>query len=263
MKKINLILTKEYWQEVFNFLSILNINKSILIKRLEKYTKNTSINYYQYLILKIFDEELLSKYSINILKYSEYLYFYIDLNEFINLAVKYKDFYNIKDSDRSKNTKDILISWINYINNINSNSKREFYKFLVFIIFTNIWIEVKKVNWLWILKYRPYKDIKINNNEQIIHDVEVIENIIKIIWSYVLKYNIKNVLLIGESILSINSVETLNNYCLSNNIWINKVNQVQEYEFNFEPKIIIIERNNYEKNLKNFFSYNKNIIFLV
>jgi len=138
MKKINIIITKEFGIELLDIFPLFSESKIITQKRIDKYLlDNTSIHYFEYLIIKTYNPTLFDDYKIDIERYNNHIYYKINIENFLKLAIKYKDFYNIKDESKDKNPKVIIDKYIKYSKSSKIINK-DLLKYLEILFFTNL-----------------------------------------------------------------------------------------------------------------------------
>jgi len=260
MKKINVIITSEYWKEVIDIFKLLNQSEKILKNRLEKIFVDWNLNYLQFLILKKFYPSFFNDYNVSYYRFSNSITIKINLEEYIVLANKYKDFYNLK-TDKVKDFNIVLLKYFDFFQN--NKLSEDFYLFFYYLFFSHLWFTINKKDNFWLIKIRPMIHIPIQPEKATMDKIYVKENINKVIWYYLENYWWDEVVIVGKDTINSTMYDVLCNYCTSNSIKVSFINKTSDYSFWFNVKIFLFQENYFYKNFRYFFSYRWNVLLLI
>lgn len=260
MNKLNVIISSEYGNELISTIKILTTDKNKFIRNFNKDNSNW-ISYLQYLIIFNFNDSFLSNYNINFIKYTNFINYKIDLNKFVILSKKYKDFFDVINWINKTQLNELLCKYENFARY--KNIEEDYYYFFLHLIMLSSWTNITKTLNEVIIEIKHKQDIKKDEKSIIINKTLIKENIIKYIGYYLEKIWWREIVLVGDDILSKATYNILYDYCLSNQIKIDKIQDFSKYNFIFNNKIFILPENLYDKKFKTFFSFPWYIIILI
>lgn len=262
MKKINVYMVKEHWLELYEILKLLTNNVTLNRSRLKKYIEKWSLSFLEYNLITSIYSDMFSNYTVNFIKFSDNIYFKIDIVEFDSLISKFKNIF-VKSIFTEKLDFTLIIK--KFISNIhNYNNSKDLIKFVILLYFIGLWIKFNLNNlWNWNIKYRYKTNIMKESVNSLLININNRLSLLWVVRSIVSDNSITELVIIWNIWITNNWIKGIKSFCDMNRIKFYKYNVLELFDTRFNNKLFIINEYNYSNNYKNYFSFNWNHIVII
>ena len=262
MKTINVYMVKEHWLELYEILKLLTNNVTLNRSRLKKYIGKWSLTFLEYNLITSIYSDIFSNYTVNFIKFTDFIYFKIDIVEFYWLISKFETIFEKSIFTEKLDFSSIIIKFISNIHNHNNN--KDLIKFIILIYFIGLWIKFNLDHlWNWNIKYRYKTDIKKKWVNNLLINVNNKLSLLWVLRSIVSDNSITELIIIWNIWITNNWIKWIKSFCDMNRIKFCKYNLLELFDTKFNNKLFIINEYNYRNNYKNYFSFNWNYIVVI